>query len=115
MASTDFPDVCQTVTSRLYCFLSAPQMAIALIFKLAAVTAGKKNRRLNCEAKSERYKQTKSESAYHFLLVIAILVHITKTTREEAVFSNFFNTKMMNRLYLSSTKSYMNDKFLVFF
>ena len=82
----------QAVLSRLYCFLSVLRLAIALIFKLVAVF-GKKNWRLNCEAKSERCKQTKCESGVRtiFLLVIANLVHITKTTREEAVFSNFFN------------------------
>ena len=42
MASTDFPGVSQVVTSRLYCFLSASRLAIALIFKLAAVF-GKNN------------------------------------------------------------------------
>jgi len=37
MASTDFPEVSQAETSRFYCFLSALRLAIALIFKLAAV------------------------------------------------------------------------------
>ena len=38
MTPTDFPEVVsQAVTSRFYCFLYAPRLAIALIFKLVAV------------------------------------------------------------------------------
>ena len=73
MASTDLPDISRAVT-RLYCFLIAPWLTLALFFQLAAV-----------------FKQT-GRGLYVFL-IIANLVHTMKTTREEAVIPSFQTDK----------------------